>query len=420
MTFPAPPVANPERESMSYRVILNMHGATVGFGFALALLSSFGQSFFIALFVPDIQRDFELSHAAVGAVFSSATLASGMLMIYAGALLDRVSVRTYAAFGLVGLSCACFAMSIAGGIASLAITIFALRLFGQGMLTHAAVTNTARLPEAIRGRAVGFATLGFPIGAGLTPTLGIALITTFGWIETWRIAGSLLLGCILVMLMMPRTGIMEPKSVVTTAERSESIEAPKMLRRLDLLRDWRFWVLMPTVIGSPAISTGFLFEQRFLAEERGWGLGMLAIGMTTYAVTSVVGAIAGGSAVDRIGVGRVARMFLLPMAGASALMATVTGLLVAPLFFAGVGMTVGASQVVITAALANLYGTAQLGMIRAVAAAIMVIASALTPALFGALIDAGIGFASIGAACALYLVAASALNLLLRSTDKSR
>jgi hypothetical protein len=29
-----------------------MHGATVGFGLALALLSSFSESFFIALFVP--------------------------------------------------------------------------------------------------------------------------------------------------------------------------------------------------------------------------------------------------------------------------------------------------------------------------------------------------------------------------------
>lgn len=400
---------------MSYRVILNTHGATVGFGFALALLSSFGQSFFIALFVPDIQRDFDLSHGSVGAVFSAATLASGMLMIYAGALLDKVSVRTYAAAGLVGLSCACFAMSFAGGIATLAITIFALRLFGQGMLTHAAVTNTARLPEAIRGRAVGFATLGFPIGAGLTPTLGIALITTFGWIETWRIAGSLLLGCVLVMLMMPRTGIMERKPVVSLAER---IEKPMLLRRRDLLRDWRFWLLMPTIIGSPAISTGFLFEQRFIAEERGWGLGMLAIGMTAYAVASVAGAMIAGSAVDRIGVGRVARLFLLPMACASALMATATDPLTAPLFFAGVGMTVGASQVVITAALANLYGTDQFGMIRAIAASIMVIASALTPAMFGALIDAGIGFVSIGIACALYLGAASALNVLMPSNNQ--
>jgi MFS family permease len=149
MTFPAPPVANPERENMFYRVILNMHTAQ------------------------------------------------------------------------------------------------------QGMLTHAAVTGTALFPEETRGRAVCFASHGFPIGAGLTPTLGIALITTFAWIETWRIAGSLLLGCVLAMLMMPRTGIMDRKPVVTLAERSESIEAPKMLRRLVLLRDWPFWLLMPTIIGSP-------------------------------------------------------------------------------------------------------------------------------------------------------------------------
>lgn len=45
---------------------------------------------------------------------------------------------------------------------------------------------------------------------------------------------------------------------------------------------------------------------------------MLAIGMTAYAVASVAGAMIAGGAVDRIGVGRVARLFLFPMASARA------------------------------------------------------------------------------------------------------
>ena len=74
---------------MPNRSFLHAHGLTIGFGFLLALLSSFGKTFFIALSVPGIQADFALSHGDVGMLFSGATLASGMIMIYAGSVLDR-------------------------------------------------------------------------------------------------------------------------------------------------------------------------------------------------------------------------------------------------------------------------------------------------------------------------------------------
>jgi hypothetical protein len=61
-----------------------------------------------------------------------------------------------------------------------------------------------------------------------------------------------------------------------------------------------------------------------------------------------------------------------------------------------------------------MFGSIRIGTVRALASSIMVIGSALTPGMFGLALDYGTGVAAIEVACAVYLVAASLLNLLLR------
>jgi predicted MFS family arabinose efflux permease len=404
---------------MSTAHLFRDHGPTISFGFLLALLSSFGQTFFIALSVPGIQRDFGLSHGAVGMLFSIATLTSGLAMIYVGAALDRVSVRFYALFSLCGLAVSALAMSFVAGILGLTFVLLALRLFGQGMLSHAAVTSVARLPQAVRGRSLGFATLGFQVGAGLIPAAGIALITLLGWEMAWRVvAGVLALALLIMFALRPREPALPVRDDRDQAAGRLPSRQPPRQRRRDVLRDTRFWILFPAMLAAPAISTGYFFHQRYIAEIRGWGVELLGAGMTAFAIASVIGAMAAGFLADRIGSVRVSRFFLLPLALSGLLLigaggSGAAGTLTALAFFAMVGLTGGASQVTVTGALADLYGTAQIGMIRAMAAAIMVVASALTPGLFGIAVDMGISFGMIGLAGAAYCFAASGLAIFL-------
>jgi MFS family permease len=131
------------------------------------------------------------------------------------------------------------------------------------------------------------------------------------------------------------------------------------------------------------------------------------------AFTSAASAVVGGGLVDRFGAVRVSRLYLLPLALASLILATVPGPAGALLFFGLLGLTAGASNVVITAVLVEIFGAGQIGMIRALAASIMVIASAITPGLFGVVLDQGLSTPTIAFACAAYLIGASLLNLLI-------
>ncbi|XKK39988.1 hypothetical protein HFP72_04095 [Nocardiopsis sp. ARC36] len=58
-------------------------------GFALFLMSSFGQTFFVSLSAGDIRAEYGLSHGEFGSLFMFATLASALALTQIGSVVDR-------------------------------------------------------------------------------------------------------------------------------------------------------------------------------------------------------------------------------------------------------------------------------------------------------------------------------------------
>ncbi|HEU6442427.1 MAG TPA: MFS transporter [Microvirga sp.] len=387
------------------------HGRVIGLGFALTFLSSFGQTFFISLSGPDIREAFGLTNGTFGLVYSTATLCSGLLMIWAGAVIDRIDIRLYATIALAGLAVAALGLSLAPGVVTLGLSLFALRLFGQGMTSHAGVMSTARLPAGIRGRATSVAALGFPAGEAILPAAVIVLIAALGWTGMWRVAAtaivvSLCLGWGLSLLPGPKKAEIEGAA----HEGGPADMGPSWIA---ILRDWRFLALVPTMIGYPAIVTAYFFHQRLIADIEGWPLELLASSITIYALVSVTVAMLTGSLVDRFGAIRLSHFYLLGLILASAALAVSSGPALAPVFFALIGLSAGATNVIIAAVLAELFGTKHLGKIRALAGAVMVVASAATPGLIGLLFDAGIDLRTIALGFATYLLIAAGITFTL-------
>jgi MFS family permease len=395
---------------MNLRALLRTHGRIVGFGFVLALLSSFGQTSFISLSVPDVRASFRLSHGEFGAIYSTATLASGLLMIWVGGLLDQVSVRLYAAVALSGLCLAALGLSLSPNIALLGVSLFALRLCGQGMLSHAAVTSTARLPDGIRGRAVGIATLGFPAGEAFLPGIGIALIATLGWTPTWQAVAGLLAGCLILgILATPRARVLDQAPIDRTSARA-ALDSP---RRRDLLKNPRFLLFIPSIVAPSAILTAVIFHQRYIAEVKGWPLELLAGSITSYALASLTLTFTTGAVIDRFGAVLLSRFYLLGIAAGGVALAVLEAPSAALVVFALLGVTAGANNTVMPAVLAELFGTLHLGRVRALAGSMTVVASATTPGTVGFLFDLGISPGALGLGFAAYAVAVSTMNAIL-------
>ena len=136
---------------MSILTFFSLNPRFLSFGFFAAFFSSFGQTFFIALSSADIRSVFDLSHGDFGRIYSSATLASAVLLIWAGRKIDDVDLRFYTAFVCFGVALACLGMAGVGYVIWLIPVIFGLRFMGQGLLGHISAVSMARYFDQNRG-----------------------------------------------------------------------------------------------------------------------------------------------------------------------------------------------------------------------------------------------------------------------------
>ncbi|MDZ7769311.1 MAG: MFS transporter [Woeseiaceae bacterium] len=162
-------------------------------GFLLMLFSGFGQTYYIALFAGQLKNDLSLTDGEWGGLYTLGTLASALLLTWAGKLADTVSIRWLGSGAIAGLAVTSGLMAFVTEPWLLACILFGLRFFGQGMLTHTAMTAMGRWFNRKRGRAVSIAGLGLPTSEGLMPPLAVLLIAYIGWRQTWLLSAMLLL-----------------------------------------------------------------------------------------------------------------------------------------------------------------------------------------------------------------------------------
>lgn len=385
---------------------LRENAVWLGAGFLITLSSSFGQTFFISIFAGEIRAEFGLSHGGWGGIYALATTSSAIVMVWAGVLTDHFRVRTLGPVSLVALALACVALAVSPNIAALAFAIFALRFFGQGMLSHIATVAIARWYVARRGRALSIANMGFGIGEATLPLLFVFLMAIFDWRVLWLGAALLTLAMVPVIRSMMR----RERTPRSSAERGEAVGmGGRHWTRGQALRHPLFWAAIPTVAGISAILTAIFFHQVHLAAEKGWAHAHFVALFPIYTGAGIAVMFAAGWAIDRWGTARLVPWFQVPFAAGVAMMWGAEGLGAAALSMALIGGAQGASSTIMTAFWAEFFGTRHLGAIRSLVAAIMVFGSAVGPGLTGLWIDRGVGFPDQLPVFALWFVGTSAL-----------
>ncbi len=401
---------------VSYPDFLRSNANWLAAGFMLTFASSFGQTFFISVFAGEIRGAFGLTHGQWGTIYTLATTGSAAVMIWVGALTDRLRARTLGITVLAGLAAACVLMSQITALWALVGTIFLLRLMGQGMLGHVAMVSMARWFVATRGRAIGVAGLGVALGEAALPVAFVAAMGFVDWRYLWVVAAVALCALIPVLARLLR----RERTPQAMSAGSESVGMQgRHWRRGEVLRHWLFWLMAPALIGIAAFNTAIFFHQVHLSEIKGWSHVQLVALFPVFTAVSVVSLVASGWAVDRFGTGRLMRFYLLPLAAGYVVLAMADSPLGAALAFLAMGLTQGAHATLSSAIWATYFGTRHLGAIRALASAAMVLGTALGPGITGVLIDAGIGFeAQLVAMAGYFLVAAGCAALAAVRADR--
>ncbi|WP_420860467.1 MFS transporter [Algirhabdus cladophorae] len=386
---------------------LTANARWLGAGGVMTFGSCIGQTFFISIFAAQIMADFGITDGQWGQLYGAGTLASGLLMIWAGGLADKFRARNLAILCLCGLAILATAMAWNRSVWAIPFIIFGLRLFGQGMLHHSALVAMSRWFVAARGRAIAVSQLGFSLGEAFLPFAFALMLTQFSWRSLWLLP---VIACLVMMPLLHRLLSQERTPQSLAAQDSTTGMHGLQWNRPMALRHWLIWSLAPLIMGPSAFGTAFFFQQVHFAGTKGISHEALTALFPVYTFSTIGFALIFGAMIDRFGASRLLPYIGLPLVvgfltlwGAAGLMGLIIGLL----FMA---LAQGGNGTVLVAFWSEVFGTKHIGSIKAFATALMVIGSAIGPALSGILIDYGITFEAQMPAISVYFLVSTMIS----------
>lgn len=391
---------------MSTRVFLRQQAGFLSFGFLSFGLGNLGQTFFIALYNDAMRAAFELSHSDFGAIYALVTLASATLFFFTGKYVDSWSLRRFALFVMFGLFGACTAMFMSHSFIILIFALFFLRYFGQGLSSHMAMTSISRAYTKHRGVAVSVSQLGMPVGESFMPLMAISLIALLGWRESWGVYALIIL-LFWTPLIVWLTGFEPPQRVEQ--------EAGRPADRRAVLRDRRFFAIMPLYIAPAFLLTGMFFNHAALAASRDWSMELIAQGFGVYAIFKIMTSLVAGPLVDRFTARRLQPFTGIPLLlgfGVLALPEVFEGPSAVYLYLAFCGINLGMTAPVSGGLWPELFGTAHLGAIRSMTGPVIILSTSVAPLIFGVFIDGGFAFSIIARLAIIYVLMAMGLALI--------
>lgn len=379
------------------------HKPLLLFGFLLTFFSGFGQTFLISLYVPEIARDFDLSIGRVGSVYAAATLASAFCLAKAGSLIDRFNLKTFTFFVIAGLFLSLLLLSHSNNIILLILGIWGLRLTGQGLMGHTAVTTMARHFDKVRGKAISVSTLGHPAGEALLPLMIAFTISQFGW------RTSLLLTAILVVAILPLAShflLNKRKEVLIPQQAADNKDKPtsRDFSQRKILISHMFWLLLPNIFILPFLNTAIFFYQIPLGASRGWEPEWVAGSISAFAIASAGCMVIGGPLVDRFTATRLFPFYMIPYLIGFILLLSFETRWIYPICLLLMGASNGFGSTIKNAVQAEKFDVQFLGSVRSLFSALIVISTALSPALFGVLLDYGFTFHQILLSCIFFII----------------
>ena len=381
-------------KSLNFKVIL--------FGFIFTFFSSFGQSFFLGLFNSSIRDALLITHGQFGSIYASATLLSSLILVWIGKKIDDVNILKFSSFVIILLASSCFIFSKISSVIFLFFAIFLMRLSGQGLMSHTATTTISRYFDRSRGKALSTTWLGLSFAEFILPLFIVFLLSIIEWRNIW-ISIS-----IIVILILPFASYFLVKNV-NLESREVSSKAKvleketKQWKRIEVLKDYRFYIICMNMLAMPWIATGTFVYQSYISTSKEWGPYIIAQSFMVYSVLSVITLFFSGFLIDKFSSRKLLIFMNIPLLLSAFVLYYFNSPISSFIFLGLIGVSNGLANVLGSATWAEIYGVRYIGSIKALTTALMVFSTAFGTALFGILIDKGFSIEQIALVSATYI-----------------
>jgi len=379
--------------SLSLKVIL--------FGFIFTFFSSFGQSFFLGLFNSSIRDALSITHGQFGTIYASATLLSSLVIIWVGKKIDDIDVFKFGTFVTLLLSFSCYFFSKVSSITFLFIAIFLMRFSGQGLMSHTATTTISRYFTKSRGKALSTGWFGLSTAEFILPVFIIYLLTFMEWRSIW-------INISFVILFLPIISYLLIKKIKLDSREIDNNKNKKNIKiknwkRIEVIKDYRFYIVCANMLAMPWIATGIFVYQSFILSSKNWGPYVIAQSFMAYSILSVITLFIAGFLIDKFSSRKLLIYMNLPFLLSLFLIIVFDNPIVSFLFLGLIGVSNGLANVLGSSTWAEVYGVKHIGSIKALTTALMVFSTAFGTAVFGLLIDKGFSIEQISMISGTYI-----------------
>ena len=383
------------------------------YGFMIIFFGSYGQTFFIALFNDDIKNYYSLTDGQFGLIYALSTTLSSLLLINVAKLIDFIDLRIYSIIITTGLIITCISIYILPfNIFYLVIIILSLRFFGQGAMTHAGITSLTRYFGKDRGKAISFGNLGGMLGVMFLPIIVVYFKNFFSFREIW------LFSSISLVIFLPILYIILNNQKQRQKKFKESIQGSfKKWKTIDVIRNKKFLTYLPITTFFSFIGTGLMFHQIFIFSQKGWTIDMLGVGFIFLGGFSILGLIIGGPLIDMLNPQKAILYLLLPIFLAILILLAFDSFIFLLIYMSLYGFNLGISSPFTGSLWAEIFGLESLGTVKALFHALVVFASALSPVVFGYVIDWGYGLGMISLISLVMIILATILPITINANE---
>ena len=379
--------------SLSLKVIL--------FGFIFTFFSSFGQSFFLGLFNSSIRDALSITHGQFGTIYASATLLSSLVIIWVGKKIDDIDVFKFGTFVTLLLSFSCYFFSKVSSVTFLFIAIFLMRFSGQGLMSHTATTTISRYFTKSRGKALSTGWFGLSTAEFILPVFIIYLLTFMEWRSIW-------INISFIILLLPIISYLLIKNIKLDSREIDNNKNKRNIKiknwkRIEVIKDYRFYIVCANMLAMPWIATGIFVYQSFILSSKNWGPYVIAQSFMAYSILSVITLFIAGFLIDKFSSRKLLIYMNLPFLLSLFLIIVFDNPIVSFLFLGLIGISNGLANVLGSSTWAEVYGVKHIGSIKALTTALMVFSTAFGTAVFGLLIDKGFSIEQISMISGTYI-----------------
>ena len=392
---------------------LTLNKKIIIFVFIFTFFSSFGQSFFLGLFNAPIRNELGITHGQFGNIYAMATIISSVLLIWVGKKIDEYQIFYYSFFVIILLFLSSLFFSFINSIFLLAIGIFLMRFSGQGLMSHTSTTTISRFFEKSRGKALSTIWFGLSSAEFILPVFVTYFFVIYSWRTVWQGIA------IIIILFLPIVIFNTIRSV--KLESREKDQNPKInlkiksWRRVEVIKDFRFYIVSLNMLAMPWVATGVFVYQSFITESKMWSIYTIPKAFMVYSITSIITLFFSGFLVDKFTSRKLIPLMNIPLLFAMLVLFYNEQEISAFIFLGLIGVSNGLANVLGSSTWAEIYGVKYIGSIKALTTALMVFSTAFGTALFGALIDRGYDIENIALIAGIYIIVSLVLLVSIRS-----